>query len=291
MTVIVLHGHLKDLYPNEIQVEANSASEALQSLALIPALQPEPGKNHLVRVEGFGTIDALYDKREIDVLHVHPVMAGAGGKAGVAQILIGVVLIVVGYFTQSPKLVYMGAMAILGGVLAMMAPAPKGTDTQERSRYLGNGRNTVAIGTRIPMIYGRRKAYGHYISFDIDASTFDSAPASWYSSPFTDYGDTTHSAAPPDQPMYDPATAYNQPTSIFTGLTYPPSMEDPPETYVNFNAALLQEGDWDMSFATGQIVRVRVLASGMVTRATMRSPDFAEPPVVGTPISFSQNYV
>ena len=39
----------------------------------------------------------------------------------------------------------------------------------EASRYLGAPQNTTKAGTRIPLLYGEHQAYGHYLSFDIDA--------------------------------------------------------------------------------------------------------------------------
>lgn len=301
MTTIILHGHLKELYPAEIRVEANSAAEAIQSLALIPALRQPSGARHLVQVEGFESADALYDKREVDVLHIHPIMAGAGG-GGWTQIIIGIVIIAVAIYAPGllptvlqstaglAAVTMAGAMMVLGGVLQLLAPQPSfSASNEERSRYLGNGRNTAAIGTRIPMLYGRRKQFGHYLSFDIDASTFDSAPAEWYSSPFTNYGELTNSAAPVDLPMDDPATAYFQPTSTFTGLSYPIDMTVAPETYIHFSAVQLTAGAWDISFATGHTLHVSVEADGMSTRAIILGGKTNNLPLVGTPIVFTQN--
>ena len=291
MTTIILHGYLKSLYPNEIRVEANSAAEALQSLSLIPALRKKSGERHLVQVEGFESEDALYDKREIDVLHVRPIMMGAGGKnIGIGQIVIGIIMVAVGIYTWNPQLIISGVMMILGGVLQLMAPQPRAASIEDRSRYLGNGRNTVAIGTRIPMIYGRRKAYGQYISFDIDAGYFDAAPAEWYSSPFTNYGDLNYSAAPVDLPISNPQVSYKQPTSDFAGLTYTPAMVDRPETFINFTPIQLLAGDYDINFATGHTLHVRNQASGLTSIVLLLGGEIFDLPPNGTPIVFTQNY-
>ena len=39
----------------------------------------------------------------------------------------------------------------------------------EASKYLSANQNTTKIVTRIPLMYGFNRAYGHYISFDVDA--------------------------------------------------------------------------------------------------------------------------
>ena len=80
---------------------------------------------------------------------------GVGGAVGVGLISAGI-----------------GLMA--GGLMQMLFPAPviKNTASQgdpEASKYLGAPKNTVAIGTRIPIGYGKFKVYGHFISFDITA--------------------------------------------------------------------------------------------------------------------------
>lgn len=302
MTTIILHGYLRDLHPEPIQVEANSAAEAIQSLSLIPALK-RGGKRHMVRAENFDSVDALFDKRNVDVIHLHPVAAGAGGNGGLGQIILGIVIIVIAWWNpagwsvggsliMSQGAMYMaGGMMVLGGVLQMLSPQPSlSGNNDEKSRYLGNGRNTVAIGTRIPMIYGRRRAFGQYISFNINAGDFDSSPADWYSSTFTDYGDATHSAAPPAEPIDDPQSQYKQPESVFTGLTYPPEMDAAGTTYFNFDAVQLTKGEWDINFRTGQIVHVYVAASGLVSSATLRGGMVYPAPAPGTPITFSQNY-
>ncbi len=244
-------------------------------------------------------MDALYDRREIDVLHIHPMVMGAGGGGGLGQILIGAVMIAVAVFapvllpamlTQG-SVVLAGAMMVLGGVLQLLAPQPSiNASNEEKSRYLGNGRNTVNIGTRIPMIYGRRKAYGHYISFDIDASIFDSAPAEWYSSPFTSYGELNYSAAPEELPMEPPSISYNQPVSFFTGMSYPAEMVINGEILVNFAPVDLTPGEYDINFNTGQTMHVRIDSTGFNSNAVVLGISSNNPPLVGTPIVFTQNY-
>lgn len=298
MTTIILHGYLRDLHPDPIEVEANSAAEAISALQLIPALAGELGeKRHHVVVEGFASRDALYDRRPIKTLNIRPVMQGSG-RAGVGQIIIGVALIVVGVLTApaggfagiSTGAFYLsGAMMVLGGVLQLLAPQPK-LDTNEKSRYLGTGKNTVAIGTRIPMIYGRVKAYGHYISFDIDAGRFDGAPASWYSSPYTDYGSLTYSSTEPDIPVPPPEQVDKVATSVYQGLAYPESMVEEWVTFVTFAPVVLLAGNYDISFANGVNLHVENTTAGTTSRVILKGGEINNMPPVGTPITFTRNH-
>lgn len=294
MTTIILHGYLKELHPHKIEVEANSAAEALSFLSLLPNFAPG-GKRHSVKVQGFESSDALYDLRKVDELHVHPYFGGAGGKPGVAQIIIGALIIaatmvfgpVMG-LTQG-QLYLTGGMMILGGVLQLLAPQPKLTDS-EKSRYLNSGKNTVAIGTRIPMIYGRAKAYGHYISFDIDSGNFNAAPNDWYSSTFTDFGELSYSSAPPNVVETDPQTRDQSPATIYQGLAYPASMLDANVTYITFASTVLLAGEYDLNFSTGQNLHVTNPTAGSVSRVILLGGQIQNLPPVGTKIVFTRNY-
>lgn len=303
MTTIFLHGYLRDLHPEPITVEANSAAEAISFLQLIPALAGDGTLRHQVRVPGFESHAALYERRNIKEIHLHPMetapantMAGAGGKntGAYVQIAIGIILIAASYFTAGTtftpgQLLLAGGMMILGGVLQLIAPQPK-LDDQERSRYLGNGKNTVAIGTKIPLLYGRVKAYGHYVSFDTDSGTFNSAPEPWYSSTFTDYGDATYSAIPPAIPVTDPQAHDASPTSIFRGLGYPATMVEAGTTYITFDATVLLAGEYDIMFQTGHTLHVLNANAGTTSQVTLLGGEINNMPPAGTPIAFTRNY-
>jgi predicted phage tail protein len=84
-----------------------------------------------------------------------------------------------GTTTVSSLMFNFGLSLVMGGLLEMLSPAPKmdssgnAASDPEASKYLGATQNTVKIGTRIPLLYGRHIAYGHYISFDVDAFDVD----------------------------------------------------------------------------------------------------------------------
>lgn len=174
---IILHGYLKDLYPEVLEVEAESVAEAVKALENIPALVREDGTPHLVSIRGIDSDIALYSNSDMDEIHISPRVGGSGGRGGFMQILIGVVLIAVALvfpaiaflgFTSTSLLVA-GGLMLLGGVLQMLLPVPDTNDNTDTNRYLGASINTVQIGTRIPLIYGTRRWGGHYLSFDVDA--------------------------------------------------------------------------------------------------------------------------
>ena len=181
MKRIILHGHLKKLYAEPIEVEAVSIADAILILKQIPELEPKNGQPWPVTIRGVNSQGQLFAPNDIEEIHVYPRTTGGGGKGGLIQILLGITLIAVALFmpalvgvltstlgiTQG-MLLLTGAMMVLGGIMQMLMPVPE-TDSTEGSLYLGAGTNTVRIGTRIPVLYGTRKIGGHYLSFDVDA--------------------------------------------------------------------------------------------------------------------------
>lgn len=189
---IILHGHLHDKLPRDIEVEANSVAEALKYLQLHPELATERGHPHPVTIKDITSDVALFGKNNMKEIHVYPRVSGGGGKAGFLQIAIGVIIIAVAIafvvFTGGAGLgviaalqassfasaaVLAGAMMIVGGLIQLLTPVPEfdtGGDDTPGSQVLQASKNTVSIGTRIPVLYGTRKVGGHYLSFDVDAA-------------------------------------------------------------------------------------------------------------------------
>lgn len=95
-----------------------------------------------------------------------PIVCGSK-KGGVFQIIVGIILIVVAvvlaYFYPgnpvSPILVRMGIGLIVGGVVQLLTPTPKGPNARERPEntpsYTFSGPvNTQAQGNPVPILYG-----------------------------------------------------------------------------------------------------------------------------------------
>lgn len=179
---LVLHGSLRDRFPYEIFVIAETPYEAIRAMC------HEHSQFHNLRLDERPTVQVLgcptvYSLREPivgDELHLVPAFAGAGGNA--TKIVIGAILMAVSVFYLQPEgfalgasmAMGMGASLALGGVLGYLSPAPKRDSNSvadpEASKYLGATINTTKIGTRIPIIYGKVRAGGHYISFDVKAA-------------------------------------------------------------------------------------------------------------------------
>jgi predicted phage tail protein len=173
---IILHGYLKELHDQPIEVEAETVAEALRLLNTIEAFKradPFP-----VTVDGVETDIALFSVTSLEEIHVRPQLEGGGGR-GFMQVMLGAVLVAVGFAAGpagilgiSQSTLYLsGALMITGGLLQMLYKAPNPED-QKSSRYIGSTVNSVQIGTRIPILYGVRKIGGHFMSFDVDAKDY-----------------------------------------------------------------------------------------------------------------------
>ncbi len=188
---VVLHGYLKDLYNGPLVFTGFSASEIINGLCkATKAFNPKPGvERHEMSVVGFPTKESLFEPLPADIEELHLVPSMTGGKSGgFFRIVIGVVLIASAVLTGGTSLAALtatgtvagtlfslGVSLVLGGLLEMLSPMPK-TDSfgnsvadPEASKYLGATGNTVKIGTRIPLLYGEILAFGHYLSFNVDA--------------------------------------------------------------------------------------------------------------------------
>ena len=190
---IYLHGNLKNLVPEPIELQAETAAEAIQAMSHnYPQLQPPLDVGRWpVKIKDYDTKESLYVPLYTDELHIFPffgfnksVWAGIG--LGVALIITGGALgaaLAAGSMGLSAGaatalsigadfLMYSGMGLLSMGISKLLAPTPDmGTyEAQvESSKYLGAPKNTVEAGTRIPICYGLFKVYGHYISFDINA--------------------------------------------------------------------------------------------------------------------------
>lgn len=179
---VVLHGSLRKFHEGPIRVSAETAKEAIEAVTnQLPGFRPDPinGRKRITVVD-HDTLDKLVAPLKTNVLHIFPQFNG-GKQGGFLQILIGAALIGLAFVTGGTSLALgpltfnigntlfgIGAMMVLGGIMQFLAPTPK-TDKENKSRYLGSPKNTTAIGTRIPIIYGEDRVGGQYLSFDISA--------------------------------------------------------------------------------------------------------------------------
>jgi len=180
--VVHLHGYFAKFHSGPIRVTGDTIAEIVESVTRqLPGFRPDPIKGrHRIKVAGCETLEDIY-RALGDQIDIHIVPQLNGGKDGGAllQIGLGIALIGVGFFMGGmtswwgSMLMKVGALSLLGGLAQMLAPQPESDkDEQTKSRYLGAPKNTVQIGTRIPILYGEHQAYGHYLSFDINASEY-----------------------------------------------------------------------------------------------------------------------
>lgn len=187
MKQIVFSGYLEKMYPEGIHIEGDSAAECISGLKQFPGFRLEDGAQHTVVLPEFGSRDALYAKTDKSVIHVVPIVVGAGGKLGqFFMVALGAVLIATGWGAgfgveilgaeiSSAMLGGIGLSLVTNGVVGMLMPQPEVStaSTEATSSYLPSNKNTTKAGTRIPLLFGRRRVWGHLLSVNITAGTKD----------------------------------------------------------------------------------------------------------------------
>lgn len=181
---VFLHGPFAAYHDGPIEVEADSVWEAVEAVVMqVQGFQPHPvtGRQR-IQVAGCHTLEKLkrFDTETVNI-HITPVLS-FGKEQGLFQTIIGVTLIVAGMMLQGlpvignllgNALIMTGISMVVGGVMQMLSPQPQlnsGNEDQLRSKYLASGQNTVAIGTPIPLLYGKFRVGGHIMSLNIDAT-------------------------------------------------------------------------------------------------------------------------
>lgn len=178
LRTIRLYGRLGAEFGRVHRLAVASPAEAVRAL-----MATKPGfEKFLMNAKDMGLGFAVFiGKRNLgeqelhtpagDDIRIAPVILGA--KSGWMQIILGVVIIVVSmvidYFTFGAfgeatgyQTYYMGITMIIGGIIQLLMPAPKGVQSQDALNnlpsYVFNGSvNTTAQGYPVPLLYG--KAY------------------------------------------------------------------------------------------------------------------------------------
>ncbi len=172
---IYFHGTLKSLSQGPIEVNAPSVAEAITAVTRqLPGFRPDPINGYKkISVVGFETVESLFTPTDVIDIHVFPQLNG-GKSGGFLQIALGAALVAASFIPGVGQvlgsiLLKMGVMMLLGGVLQMFSTPQRDNEdsAKQQSRYLGPPKNTTQIGTRIGILYGRRKIAGHYLSYDI----------------------------------------------------------------------------------------------------------------------------
>ncbi len=115
---------------------------------------------------------------DADEVHLTPVLAGSG-RFG--QIILGIVLIVVGFYTGQGWLVSSGVGLVVGGVVQLLTPVPSFSAMSNerpdaRPSFVFNGAvNTYEQRGPVPLCYGRFKCGSVIVSagFDVERIAFN----------------------------------------------------------------------------------------------------------------------
>lgn len=179
---IVLHGTLREQFGSSFDIQTSTPADAIEGLS---RQLPNWPRELVIDCVGFDTEEKLRAPTDKAEIHLMPRMYGGGGKWG--TILLGAALIGASFLIPgsgialfgiaslhiSAGMVFMmGASLMLAGVsqLFMKAPTSDKSADPPPSKYLGNSKNTTAIGTLITMAWGRIKLPGHWLSVQVDSS-------------------------------------------------------------------------------------------------------------------------
>jgi predicted phage tail protein len=192
--MISLYGSLarkiKAKYPNidpkNIPCKVQTASEAVRALeSQLPGFKTFiRRKGHYKIVRGDNVMDdsKSLNGKEMSMsfaethFHFMPIAAGAGGKAGLLQTVLGAIILAVGIYTENSTMISMGAGMMLGGLVTMLTPVPpmpkeKGQD--DTPSYLFNGSvNIEDPGVTIPVAYGETFVGSVVVSFGIKVEAY-----------------------------------------------------------------------------------------------------------------------
>ena len=177
---IHLAGKLAKLAGTKTHVTfAETIRDAIDSLQEYDKLNPHKTSKKITvackEATNFEQLDAEITVKE---LHLEPsnVLVGGGGMSNFLRIVIGIVLVVVGFLVSvygSPELgtALMGAgiAMILGGIYSLLFPVEDPKASENIKSYGFNNVNTTESGTPIPIILGEFKYAGHMLSFNVDS--------------------------------------------------------------------------------------------------------------------------
>jgi len=183
LKTIKLYGILAKKFGKQFKLDVANTREAIRALsAQIPGFE-----KFMLHAHEHGLGFAVYQDKhniseyEIDmstdaaVIKIVPKVIGAGGDNGVLQVVLGVVLVVAGYFTfgaTSPygmALIGAGVGMAIGGITQMLIPTVDTTqdgnqDGHRANKGFGGAVTTVAQGNPVPVLRGRREIGGFIVS-------------------------------------------------------------------------------------------------------------------------------
>lgn len=183
LKTIKLYGVLAKKFGRQFKLDVANTREAVKALSVqIPGFEQfmlnahEQGLAFAIWQddENIGE-DQLDMHTQASVIKIVPKVIGAGGDSGILNIVLGVVLVVVGYFTFGATSAYGAALIgagigmAVGGVAQMLMPKVDGVnddnqDGNKANKGFGAAVTTVAQGNPVPVLYGRREVGGFIVS-------------------------------------------------------------------------------------------------------------------------------
>jgi predicted phage tail protein len=188
MRDIRLYGVLGSRFGREYRLDCNSPADAVQALCNMV-----PGFEQFMRTaDQKGLVFAVFSGKrnlsedelifrgtEDEVIRIAPIIKGSKNN-GIFQVILGVVLVVVGFFSygsttpEGMALIAAGVGSALGGVVQMLSPMPKVSGTGEEdgnnpSTGFGGPVTTTSAGHPVPLLYGEFEVGGAVLSGGIYA--------------------------------------------------------------------------------------------------------------------------
>lgn len=168
LRTVKLYGPMRRRFGREFELCVSSPAEAIHALSVqVPGFKKylhDSKSNGLTFAVFIGkrniSEDGLKDPVGDDEIRIAPIIEGSK-RGGVLQTIIGVVLIAISYFipVTAPYLLQPGIAMVIGGVVQMLSPQPKGMGSKDspenQPSYSMNGAvNTQAQGNPVPLAYG-----------------------------------------------------------------------------------------------------------------------------------------
>lgn len=207
LKTIKLYGVLAEKFGHQFMLDVSSTREAVRALSvLLPGFEKfmlhahERGLGFAIfldEIKGHRTrgkkqpycYDAASNRRitgrnigsnEVDmvtessVIKIVPRVMGAGGSNGILQVVLGVVLIVAGFWTGGATsnlgvaLIGAGAGMLVGGIAQMLMPSAETQDQNQdgnrANKGFGSAVTTIAQGNPVPILRGEREIGGFIAS-------------------------------------------------------------------------------------------------------------------------------
>ena len=203
------HPDLQHLFPASVTLDAPNPLSALRLLGeqhpLNGKVDPAPVK--ILEISSLSALEHSYNQDlTLTVVPTQAVpLVGASGYSGASgdsstwlNVALGVVLIVAGFYTGGATWAYasqvgsvmvgVGVSLTLTGIMQLLAPNPDEPENR-KSAYFSATKSTVSADTPIPLSFGRRRIFGHYLSVNIDARNFNgdlSAESDWFEGKVTE---------------------------------------------------------------------------------------------------------